>query len=179
MALVVAQNVPTSSTMDVPHGPAGVGVARRRMRAELSAGGVGDTLLDDAVLVLSELLSNACRHARPLGEADSDADSVRVRWRRGVEGELTVSVTDGGGPTRPLPATPSISARGGRGLAIVGALAQEWGVHEGVYDVQGEAGLVEPAKGVTVWVVLTVREEYDGQLAESLGLDLASVDELH
>ena len=34
MALVVAQEVPTSSSMAVPHGPAGVGEARRRMRDE-------------------------------------------------------------------------------------------------------------------------------------------------
>jgi len=176
VALVVAQNVPTSSTMDVPHGPAGVGVARRRLRTELSAGGAGDTLLDDAVLVLSELLSNACRHARPLG----GGDSVRVRWRCDVQGELTISVTDGGGPTRPLPATPSISARGGRGLAIVGALAQDWGVREDVYDVPDGADRGEPARGVTVWVVLGVRDGrgLDGRLAESLGLNLASVDEL-
>ena len=31
--------------------------------------GVSDTVVDDAVLILSELLSNACRHGRPLGDA--------------------------------------------------------------------------------------------------------------
>lgn len=174
MALVVAREVPTSTAMHVPHGPAGVGTARRRMREELSAGGASDSVVDDAVLVLSELLSNTCRHARPLGSGDS----VRVRWQLGAEGGLTIAVTDGGGPTRPLPATPSVSARGGRGLAIVGALAQDWGVREDVYDLEDGGGDTESAKGVTVWVVLGPPEEVGDRLAESLGLDLAAIDEL-
>ncbi|MYU48504.1 ATP-binding protein, partial [Streptomyces sp. SID7803] len=28
---------------------------------------MSDSVVDDAVLILSELLSNACRHGRPLG----------------------------------------------------------------------------------------------------------------
>jgi anti-sigma regulatory factor (Ser/Thr protein kinase) len=142
VTLVMAHEVPASSTMAVPHGPSGVGTARRRMREELRAHGAPDTVVDDAVLILSELLSNSCRHARPL----RDDASVRASWSRDTEGGLTISVTDGGGPTRPLPATPSVSARGGRGLAIISALAREWGVEE-------ETGA--PSEGVTVWVVLT------------------------
>lgn len=55
MALVVAQEVPTSSSMAVPHGPAGVGQARHRMREQLRSYGVSDSVVDDAVLILSEL----------------------------------------------------------------------------------------------------------------------------
>ncbi|MGD9485146.1 ATP-binding protein [Streptomyces sp. TRM70308] len=139
MALVVAQEVPTSSTMAVPHGPIGVGLARRRMRGELRASGAPDAVVDDAVLILSELLSNAYRHARPL----PPDDSVRAGWHRGADGEVTIAVTDGGGPTRPLPSTPSVTARGGRGLSIITSLAAAWGVRE---DVDEDA--------VTVWAVL-------------------------
>jgi hypothetical protein len=57
-------------------------------------------------------------------------------------GRLTVEVTDGGGPTRPAPATPSVTAHGGRGLNIITALADDWGVRD---DARGE---------VTVWVVV-------------------------
>ncbi|WP_345746693.1 ATP-binding protein [Streptomyces sp. ODS28] len=152
MALVVAQEVPASSTMAVPHGPAGVGEARRRMRGELLSAGAPEALVDDAVLILSELLSNSCRHARPL----SDDRSIRATWRRETNGGLRISVTDGGGPTRPLPATPSVTARGGRGLAIITALAREWGVEEDVRDVR-QFGAADPGtdtKGVTVWAVL-------------------------
>ncbi|MFC9229488.1 ATP-binding protein [Streptomyces decoyicus] len=156
VALVVAQEVPTSSIMAVPHGPVGVGMARRRMREELLASGVQDTVVDDAVLVLSELLSNSCRHARPIYEngspgsvtpdtKDAPSASVRASWRIDAQGRLTVAVTDGGGPTRPLPATPSVTARGGRGLAIIRSLAKDWGVRD---TVAGE---------VTVWAVLSLQ----------------------
>lgn len=177
MALMVAQEVPTSSIMAVPHGPVGVGMARRRMRAELLASGVQDSVVDDAVLILSELLSNSCRHARPIyddvasdsvtgsvpdgasgtgrgGALDSVRDgspavgagaTVRAAWRIDGQGRLIVAVTDGGGPTRPVPATPSITARGGRGLAIIRSLAKDWGVRD---TAPGE---------VTVWAALSLQ----------------------
>ncbi len=167
MALVVAQEVPTSSTMAVPHGPSGVRLARRRMREELLACGAPDTVVDDAILILSELLSNACRHARPLhegstvthgaggshgasgpegapGGAAADAATVRASWCRDTGGEVTIAVTDGGGPTRPLPAKPSVTARGGRGLAIITALARDWGVRSEHQDRSPRTGLGPP-----------------------------------
>ncbi|WP_406312091.1 ATP-binding protein [Streptomyces sp. NBC_00114] len=142
MALVVAQEVPASSSMAVPHGPAGVGEARHRMREQLRTGGLPDAVIDDAVLILSELLSNACKHGRPLGDALAGDGDVRAAWRVDPAGRLTVEVTDGGGPTRPAPATPSVTAHGGRGLNIITALADDWGVRD---DARGE---------VTVWVVV-------------------------
>jgi len=142
VALVVAQEVPTSSSMAVPHGPAGVGKARHRMRAQLRSGGVSESVVDDAVLILSELLSNACKHGRPLGDAPAGDGAVRAAWKVDARGRLIVEVTDGGGPTRPAPATPSVTAHGGRGLNIITALADDWGVRD---DTQGE---------VTVWVVV-------------------------
>lgn len=152
MALMVAREVPASSTMAVPHGPAGVGTARRRVRAELLASGAAESVVDDAVLILSELLSNSCRHARPLGTDRC----IRAGWRRDPGGALTISVTDGGGPTRPLPATPSVSARGGRGLAIITTLARDWGVEEEVQDcAAGLEGDTGDRTGVTVWAQLS------------------------
>ncbi|MER5184404.1 ATP-binding protein [Streptomyces sp. NPDC002896] len=142
VALVVAQEVPTSSSMAVPHGPAGVGEARHRMRDQLRIGGVPDSVIDDAVLILSELLSNACRHGRPLGDALAGDGDVRAAWSVDAGGRLMVEVTDGGGPTRPVPATPSVTAHGGRGLNIITALSDDWGVRD---DARGE---------VTVWVVV-------------------------
>ncbi|MEU6840843.1 ATP-binding protein [Streptomyces sp. NPDC046716] len=142
VALVVAQEVPASSSMAVPHGPAGVGEARHRMRDQLRINGVPESVVDDAVLILSELLSNACRHGRPLGDDLAGDGDVRAAWRVDDRGCLTVEVTDGGGPTRPVPATPSVTARGGRGLNIITALADDWGVRD---DRRGE---------VTVWVVV-------------------------
>ena len=173
MALVVARDVPTSSaTMAVPHGPESVSAARRRLRKDLAGQQVPDVVIDDAVLILSELLSNACRHARPLeavpdpDDLDDDRDGharpagrreyqdghiedgrVVVGWELHSDGLLTVEVTDGGGPTRPRRGSPSLTARGGRGLGIVGQLASDWGVR----DAPGE---------VTVWAVLVVRARH-------------------
>ncbi|MCL6292605.1 ATP-binding protein [Streptomyces sp. ATCC51928] len=147
VALVVAQEVPASSSMAIPHGPAGVGQARHRMREQLRGNGVSDAVVDDAVLILSELLSNACRHGRPLGrQTDVGDGDIRAAWRVDTGGALTVEVTDGGGPTRPVPATPSVTARGGRGLNIISALAQEWGVRD---DSSGE---------VTVWALVSAKK---------------------
>ncbi|WP_063647554.1 MULTISPECIES: ATP-binding protein [Streptomyces] len=140
VALVVARQVPTSSTMAVPHGPAGVGAARHRMRDDLSRTGVSDSVIDDAVLILSELLSNAWRHGRPLG-SDAGDGTVRAAWHVDEYGRLTVEVTDGGGPTRPVPANPSITARGGRGLNIITSLAEDWGVRDGTGEVTVWASL--------------------------------------
>ena len=111
------------------------------MREGLRTTGVPDAVVDDAVLVLSELLSNACRHGRPLSTDGESDGSVRAAWSMDEYGRLTVEVTDGGGPTRPLPATPSVTARGGRGLSIITALSEDWGVRDGFGEV-------------TVWAVL-------------------------
>lgn len=194
MSLMVAQEVPTSSTMALPHGPTGVAVARRKLRNELCAQDVPEPVIDDAVLILSELLSNSFRHARPLegldgpeghdgkdrdandrntkghntkdtpgtgsagstgsagrtagGRTDCGECGIRAAWAIGTDGLLAVEVTDGGGPTRPRPSTPSLSARGGRGLGIVGSLSLRWGVRD---DAPGE---------VTVWAVLAVRARH-------------------
>lgn len=168
VSLMVAQEVPTSSTMALPHGPTGVGRARRAMRRDLAAQDVPETVVDDAVLILSELLSNSCRHARPLGDPDGDGAmaaatgrapggvfggrtgpagdaGIRAGWTVGADGLLRIEVTDGGGPTRPRPSSPSLTAHGGRGLGIVANLALRWGVAD---HAPGE---------VTVWALLPVR----------------------
>ncbi|WP_082598492.1 MULTISPECIES: ATP-binding protein [unclassified Kitasatospora] len=175
MALMMAHEVPTSSTMAVPHGPAGVGAARRRLRRDLGDHEVAETVIDDAVLILSELLSNSCRYARPLGRLadlkddapaplpapvlvgvrsgeDGEPGGVTVRWQLSGHGQLTLEVTDGGAVTRPVPARPSLSSRGGRGLTIVGRLADDWGVR----DAPGQ---------VTVWAELPVEPERDARSA--------------
>ncbi|MFJ8040371.1 ATP-binding protein [Kitasatospora sp. NPDC096147] len=173
---MMAHEVPTSSTMAVPHGPAGVGAARRRLRSDLGDRSVDETVIDDAVLILSELLSNSCRYARPLGRLadlkddvpggypapvlvgsggeDGEPEGVTVRWQLPGDGSLTLEVTDGGASTRPLPARPSLTARGGRGLTIVGRLATDWGVR----DTPGQ---------VTVWAELPLHPGRPGHGARS------------
>jgi hypothetical protein len=95
---------------------------------------------DDAVLILSELVSNALRHALPLA-----GGTIRVAWWMADDKVLRIAVTDGG-RQQPHPAPPpepepegldlvaadlddvDESAVDGRGLGIVGLLADAWGV---------------------------------------------------
>jgi serine/threonine-protein kinase RsbW len=116
----------------LPHAPEAVALGRRRVRAELEQAGLTRPLLDDIEMVVSELLGNAVRHARPLG------NGFLLSWRIG-EDEVVVQVTDGGSrqPVRPLDG-PALS-ESGRGLRIVDRLSREWGVCE------------DPPGGQTVW----------------------------
>jgi anti-sigma regulatory factor (Ser/Thr protein kinase) len=127
--------VSSSSVVLLPWAPSSVATARWRLAADLQEAGLVGTTIGDAALVLSELLSNAIRHARPLPGA-----LVQVSWALG-EGSLTVSVRDGGGPTRPHAGHPSPSDLSGRGLAIVECLCSTWGVRA-------------TTGGVTVWASL-------------------------
>ena len=119
----------------LPHTPASVAAARWRLRSELREAGVIAPAVGDAVLVVSELLSNAILHAMPLPGAQ-----VQVAWAL-ADDRVEVAVSDGGSVTRPRPAQPSLSSIGGRGLAIVEHLSWRWGVRTN--DL-----------GTTVWAVL-------------------------
>jgi len=113
----------------VPHHPVGAGQARRRIAAELAAL-IRPELLSNAIAVLAELVGNAVRHGTAL-----PGDVIRVAWRvRFAAGAeiVDVRVTDGGAATEPCLRDGSLDATDGRGLAIVQALANSWGVeHDG------------------------------------------------
>ena len=112
----------TSSVLMLPYTASSVGVARRRLIGDLSEAGVFETTACDAGLVLSELISNALRHATPLAGC-----VVRVAWWLDDD-YLEIAVSDGGGPTVPVVNQPGHTAIGGRGLGIVDRLALRWGV---------------------------------------------------
>lgn len=111
-----------------------LGAARRArafVRAALS-GEADDGLVDDTLLVTSELVSNAVMHAGSASELE-----LRVE-----PGSVEVRLSDGD-PRLPLQRKllggPSAQ---GRGLVLLSGLAQRWGV--------------EPrADGKTVWALLT------------------------
>ena len=110
-------------TVDLPFTLLSVREARRRMAEDLSALGVEDPGRGDALVVLSELLGNALRHARPLRDG-----SVRAMWRVRPD-EVEIAVADGGAfSTSPRADRPPFAALSGRGLGIVDALCDSWGV---------------------------------------------------
>ncbi len=73
--------------------------------------------LDDAVLVLSELVGNAVRHA--------EGDSMEVRLRRTGD-VLRIAVHDRS-PAHPAPRDAALEDENGRGMLIVDALSSRWG----------------------------------------------------
>ncbi len=108
---------------------------RHALVLDLQARGVPEQLVDEAEIVVSELVANAVRHANALADG-----TMRVKWK--VRGTVVeIDVTDGGGPTSPRPAPRAVWSPAGRGLRIVRSLAHEWGV-------------VEDRGGVTVWASL-------------------------
>ncbi len=109
------------TVMHIPHEAVSVTLARRRLREDLLLSGVPEVTVDDAEIVLSELLGNAVRHAQagPAG--------VEVRWQV-CDNVVEVVVTDGGAATRVTARDASELSVSGRGLHIVGAIARAWGV---------------------------------------------------
>ena len=117
--------VATSSVLVLPYTASSVGVARRRLIRDLSRAGVYEGTACDAGLVLSELISNALRHATPL-----PGRTVKVAWDLHQD-SVTVAVSDGGGETVPMVNEPTNWSVGGRGLGIVARLSMRWGVCAG------------------------------------------------
>ncbi|MGW6459751.1 ATP-binding protein [Streptomyces sp. NPDC055078] len=104
------------------YSPRCVGKGRERLRKSLADWGLTG-LEDEALIVLSELLTNAVRHAYVPGR------KIETRWLRMPGGGLRIEVHDTAGG-RPVLTEPTADAPGGRGLPLVAALAQRWGVAE-------------------------------------------------
>lgn len=122
-------------TIRVQWAPSASPRVRRELVDDLAEREVSGDVVDEAEIVVSELVANAIRHARPLSDG-----SIRVHWK--VKNNVVeVEVSDGGGLSVPRPVPPSTWAPGGRGLRIVRSLAHEWGV-------------VDDPNGRTVWASL-------------------------
>jgi serine/threonine-protein kinase RsbW len=116
----MATSVEVSMTMRLPCVPASVSAARRGLQDWLRGLGGSTESIEDARVVISELVANSVRHARPLPDG-----SILVAWQaRG--GVVELSVTDGGSDTRPRNVKASPSAADGRGMAIIDVLTDEW-----------------------------------------------------
>jgi anti-sigma regulatory factor (Ser/Thr protein kinase) len=137
----------TSRHQQLPATPASVGAARRLVRTA-AADAVDGDLLDTAELLVSELVSNAVMHAGTPIDV-----SVSISVSHGPE--LTVGVTDGS-PHRPAPRRYGETASTGRGLRLVEALSDEWGVT--VRDT-----------GKTVWFRLSAAGSAEPEQSRSQG----------
>lgn len=106
--------------MIVPFAASSVPLVRRRLDRWMAEAGCSAEQLDDARIVLSELVANSVRHAHPLPDG-----KIAVSWSM-RDGELEITVTDGGGPTEPRKVAAHSFALAGRGIAIIETLAASW-----------------------------------------------------
>ena len=114
------------------HSPA---AARRVVQDALVMGGL-EVLLDDALLLVTELVTNAIVHAGTEVELHVDISAGRAR----------IEVVDHGVGALPLlTGIPAVDREGGRGIFLLDALAQEWGTRHF-------------AAGKSVWFALGVSE---------------------
>ncbi|MEW2622701.1 ATP-binding protein [Streptomyces sp. NPDC048106] len=120
--------------------------ARRFTRDTLDQWGVGDRF-DDICLVVSELVTNALRHALPGEHAGPDEHTapVRLHLMRWAE-RLVCAVRDPSHET-PVPRdSDDFAAESGRGLFLVDSFADGWGWHP----------LAGPLEGKLVWAMFRV-----------------------
>lgn len=113
--------LPQDIEFRLPRHARSVGRARALLREQATSWKLPDEVTETAVLLLSELMTNAYRHAK--------VSPGREIWARCVlngDGRLHVSVTDAS-DTLPTPREASLEDETGRGIALVAALADDWG----------------------------------------------------
>ena len=121
------------ATLELSQSPTSVRAARQ-FATEVLAQWRLDSLIDDALLVVSELATNAVTHA-------SSSCRLRLAHRPST---LRIDVLDTGAGT-PDPRAATSSDENGRGLLIVDALAAAWGLEQ------------VPGRGKLVWAELAFR----------------------
>ncbi|WP_181766046.1 ATP-binding protein [Streptomyces albidus (ex Kaewkla and Franco 2022)] len=115
---------------ELPAHATAVADARRRVGGSLRAWGLSEDLSRTAQLVVSEFFTNAVVHT----------DSCRVRCRIELfEERLRIEVCDEGVDcSEVLPRSAAVEDVNGRGLQLVGVVAERWGVRPG----SGESGRI-------------------------------------
>lgn len=139
-ALVLVRMSPPRPMLTTIGSSASVSLSRAYTRRELSHLGVrSQSLLDDAELVTSELVSNVVRHVGGL---------FGVWWQR-VGDVIRVEVSDRGAPLDLRIPETEVLGESGRGLLIIDALSTGWGVNNAL-------------DGKVVWAELAVTRDDRG-----------------
>jgi len=116
-APVIRDRVPVYS-QTFPRTARSAGPSRRAASTVLTAWALPD-LVDDARLILDELVANAADHAQ--------GTSIRVTITRTARGRVRLAVIDMD-RKRPVLRTVTANDEGGRGLRLVDELSDRWGV---------------------------------------------------
>jgi anti-sigma regulatory factor (Ser/Thr protein kinase) len=105
-----------------PGRPEYIGAARRFVAAALAAWPAAQEV---AQLLVSEVVTNAIQHSA----SGDQGGSLEVRYILD-DHEVYVEVLDAGGTAAPRQRAEHLERSSGRGLALVDALANAWGVHD-------------------------------------------------
>ncbi len=111
----------------VSHDTASAAVVREHLTVDLTARAITQDSLADVLLVATELIGNAIVHS-------SDVGDLNVGWDVS-DNCVVVSVHDGS-TAEPRPRQADTFATSGRGLTIVAALSDEWGVNHVAHGKQ-------------------------------------------
>ena len=117
--LSVQLGAPGPPGLVVDHDLSAVRTARRFVRDRCEGADLDDDVVETAVLLASEVVTNALRHGGGRARVDVTTGAGTVR--------VTVGDDD---PFRPAPLAAVEGATGGRGLAILDALARRWGIDD-------------------------------------------------
>ncbi|GAA1745105.1 ATP-binding protein [Aeromicrobium alkaliterrae] len=98
------------------------GIARTKLAGFLTENRVASAQIDDALIVLSEMLTNAVSHGKP-----SDDGKIEVSWTIAKD-LLEISVRDSGLDSKLQPIDFDSDSLSGRGLSIISEIADRWWV---------------------------------------------------
>lgn len=100
------------------------GIARTKLAAFLTVQRAAPSAVDDALIVLSEMIANAISHGEPGSE-----DTIEITWSiDATRGLLELSVHDAGEGASLEPIDFDNDSLSGRGLSIISRVADRWWV---------------------------------------------------
>lgn len=97
-------------------------IARTKLAGFLTVNRASEQVIDDALIVLSEMIANAVNHGSP-----DDEGTIEISWSI-HQGLLEISVLDAGAGTSLKPVDFDADSLSGRGLSIINRVADRWWV---------------------------------------------------
>lgn len=121
----------------VRHDVASAAFVRRQLGCDLAYHKLSPAAIEDALLVATELVGNAVRHTR-----SSKSHTLDVSWDIDASG-VRVCVSDPSDDS-PRPRVAADDEPDGRGLTIVKAVSDDWGVERSAHGKSVWAHVLAP-----------------------------------